>query len=139
MARQRRDPEREAFWRGALKRFDGSGLSVRAFCQRERLTESAFYAWRRTIAQRDGKRQQRGKPQRQTPGRPNFLPLRVTDRVSRHTAHETEPEASITIELAGGRLLRLPVSLPAVRLAELVCALESARSTPNSAEQEAHS
>jgi hypothetical protein len=87
MARQRRDPEREAFWRGALKRFDGSGLTVRAFCQRERLTESAFYAWRRTIAQRDGKRRQRG-----TPGRPNFLPLRVT--------HHAAPDSSIMIVLA---------------------------------------
>jgi hypothetical protein len=28
-------------------------LSVRAFCQRERLTESGFYAWRRTIGERD--------------------------------------------------------------------------------------
>jgi hypothetical protein len=49
----------------------------------------------------------------------------VTDRVSRHTAHETEPEASITIELAGGRVLRLPDSMNTERLAELVHALEA--------------
>jgi transposase-like protein len=112
MARQRRDPEREAFWRGALKRFDGSGLSVRAFCQRERLTESAFYAWRRTIAQRDGDRRQRG-----TPGRPSFLPLRVT--------HHAAPDSSISIELAGGRVLRLPDSTSPERLAALIHALEA--------------
>jgi hypothetical protein len=34
-------------------------------------------------------------------------------------------EASITIELAGGRLLRLPESISPARLAELVQALEA--------------
>jgi transposase-like protein len=112
MVRQRRDPEREAFWREALGRYAASGMSVRAFCQRERLTESAFYAWRRTIAQRDGDRRQRG-----TPGRPNFLPLRVT--------HHAAPDSSISIELAGGRVLRLPDSTSPERLAALIHALEA--------------
>ena len=48
-----RDAAKERFWRGALMRFAASRLSVRAFCRRESLAESAFYAWRRTIAERD--------------------------------------------------------------------------------------
>ena len=52
MARRQRDPAKEAFWRKALQRFVSSGLSVREFCKREQVTESAFYAWRRTIGQR---------------------------------------------------------------------------------------
>jgi hypothetical protein len=32
--------------------------------------------------------------------------------------------ACASIELRGGRVLRLPVSMPALRMAELVCALE---------------
>jgi hypothetical protein len=119
MARHWRDPKREAFWREVLKRFSASGLSVRAFCQRERLTESAFYAWRRTIAQRDGDRRQRGRPQRWTPGRPNFLPLRVT--------HHAAPDSSITLELAGGRVLRLPESTPIERLTRARARAVSAR------------
>jgi len=53
MANHLRDPEREAFWRAAVTRQAASGLSVRGFCRREGLAESNFYAWRRTLAQRD--------------------------------------------------------------------------------------
>ena len=52
MAKQQRDPAKEANWREVLGRHASSGLSVREFCKRERLTESQFYAWRRTISQR---------------------------------------------------------------------------------------
>ena len=48
-----RDLCKEKFWRDALQRFRGSGLTVRAFCKQSGLTEPSFYAWRRTIAQRD--------------------------------------------------------------------------------------
>ena len=44
MANKRRDAGKERFWREVLKRQAASGLSVRAFCRRESLTESAFYA-----------------------------------------------------------------------------------------------
>jgi len=55
MANHERDAAKERFWRDVLKRQAKSGLSVRAFCQRERLTESAFYAWRRTVAERNAR------------------------------------------------------------------------------------
>ncbi len=110
MANMQRDAGKEQFWRGVLKRQAASGLSVRAFCQRERLTESSFYAWRRTLAERDhdtaSKRQL-----------PVFLPVAVTDVPAGH--------AAIEIHLAGGRVLRLPELIPARRLAELVAALEA--------------
>jgi hypothetical protein len=53
MANHERDAKREAFWRGVFQRSAASGLTIRAFCEREQLTESAFFAWRRTIAERD--------------------------------------------------------------------------------------
>lgn len=53
MARSERDPQREQYWRDTLARFGTSGLSVREFCRREKLGEPLFYAWRRTIAERD--------------------------------------------------------------------------------------
>ena len=56
MAQHQRDSAKEASWRGALQRFISSGLSVREFCRREQLTESSFYAWRRSIGERDTKR-----------------------------------------------------------------------------------
>lgn len=109
MANHERDAKRDSFWRGVLKRHAVSGLTVRAFCQREQLTESAFFAWRRTIAERDAE----VKPAKQ----PAFLPV-VVDGNSRR-------EGAITIELAGGRVLRLPEATPTARLVEVVHALEA--------------
>lgn len=34
-----------AGWRGVLTRFGQSGLSVRAFCQREGFSTASFYRW----------------------------------------------------------------------------------------------
>src|SRR3972149_3908651 len=109
MANHERDAAKERFWRDVLKRQAKSGLSVRAFCQREQLTESAFYAWRRTVAERNG--------EVKSPRAPAFLPMMMTDRSAR--------ESLIELELAGGRILRLPESMPVGRLAELVQALEA--------------
>ena len=50
MANMRRDLAKERGWRATLKRQAASGLSVRGFCRREKLAESAFYAWRRIVA-----------------------------------------------------------------------------------------
>lgn len=105
MANVQRDAEKERRWRGVLSRQASSGLSVREFCKRDRLTESQFYAWRRTIAERDGE------------ASPSFVPVVVSD--------EPTSDASIAIELAGGRVLKLSASTPAAWLAELLLALEA--------------
>ncbi|MGH6796112.1 MAG: IS66 family insertion sequence element accessory protein TnpA [Methylocella sp.] len=108
MANHQRDSKREAFWRGVLKRYTASGLAIRAFCQREQLTESAFYVWRRTISQRGAE----AKRSRQ----PAFLPVLVDG----HHGHD----GAIVIELAGGRVLRLSEAISPARLADIVSALE---------------
>jgi hypothetical protein len=51
---------------------------------------------------------------------PAFVPVVVSDRSTRDT--------SLALEFSGGRVLRLPESIPAQRLAELVHALEAADS-----------
>ena len=53
MGRLARDADKEAFWRLAISEQRGSGLSVRAFCAREGLSENNFYAWRRQLSLRD--------------------------------------------------------------------------------------
>ena len=113
MANSIRDPNREKVWRQTLTRHAKSGLTVRQFCHREGLHESAFYFWRRTI-------QQRG-PKRCTRKQPAFVPLVLGDV---HTA------AGITLELRGGRFLRLSESFPVERLATLVRALEANEGRP---------
>ena len=48
-----RSAEREAFWRSEVARQAASGVSVRRFCKERGLSEPSFYAWRRTLQERD--------------------------------------------------------------------------------------
>lgn len=124
---QQRDPKKEAFWRSALGRFSNSGLSIRAFCQREKVTEPAFYAWRRVVQERDAEQgppvgpQEHRRPRRDRKRRtgPAFVPLLLRD------GRPEDRETGITVELRGGRVLRLPLTIVPERLAELVRAIES--------------
>ena len=106
MANNRRDPQREALWRRLLAKHASSGLSVQEFCRREKLAKSAFYAWRRTICERDSETTESGE----------FVPAVVLDR--------RQDDMSILLQLASGDTLKLPESITAERLAELVHALE---------------
>ncbi len=110
MANKQRDPAKEASWRELLNRFSTSGLSVREFCRREQVAESAFYAWRGTVAERDGTRKPTSKA-------PAFVPAVIN--------REPEHESPLVLKLTGNLELRLPPAIPAQRLAELVHALQS--------------
>lgn len=105
MAQSQRDVAKEAYWRKVLKQFLASSLSVREFCKREQLTESAFYAWRRTIGERDDNAQ------------PAFVPAVVTK--------EAASESSIAIELSGRCELRFSGAHDTEQLANLIIALQS--------------
>ena len=125
MANKTRDAAKERFWRDMFAWQSTSGLSVRAFCRREGLTESAFHAWRRTIGERDMESPKWAR--RRTLVTPGFLPARITNPVSmRDAATPPIPGAvatSITIEWTEGLVLRLPESTPVERIAELARAL----------------
>jgi hypothetical protein len=142
MAKQR-DAKREGFWRSVFDKHRRSGLSVRAFCRQEKISEPSFYAWRRTLQRRrrdpqeQKKRKQRGQEDkpgrvsavtRQTgPGihaRPAFLPVVVRDAQPDGGASVTG-DACVIVEVRGGRALRLPASISGNRLTELVRAVES--------------
>jgi hypothetical protein len=70
MANTQRDPKKEAFWRDAIRRQAGSGLSVRVFCRRHRLSEPSLYERRRTFQERDVRR---------SAAPPAFVPVIVRD------------------------------------------------------------
>ncbi|HMP06195.1 MAG TPA: hypothetical protein PJ982_07600, partial [Lacipirellulaceae bacterium] len=91
MANRERDAAKERRWRDLMERHAASGLSVREFCRRESLIESAFYAWRRTIGERDEASHARRRA-------PAFVPAVVT---------EEPPRApSVALELPDGGVLR---------------------------------
>jgi hypothetical protein len=68
---QQRSGNKEQFWRRMVEGWRRRGLSVRAFCARNGLAEPTFYAWRRTLAQRDAA------PQTTAPA---FLPAQAVAR-----------------------------------------------------------
>jgi hypothetical protein len=57
MARTR-SAENRLRWGEILKRQADSGLSIRAFCASEAVSEASFYAWRRKLRQRQTKDRQ---------------------------------------------------------------------------------
>jgi transposase len=54
MAARCRDTAKAERWRGILRQWRRSGLSVREFCDWQNLSEPSLYAWRRELAERDG-------------------------------------------------------------------------------------
>ena len=71
----RRDLQKERHWLGVIQRQEQSGESVRAFCRREAVTESAFYRWRRELQHRRVKHT----TDQQHRGAARFLPVEVSD------------------------------------------------------------
>ena len=49
--RERRfDRAKDAKWRGIMKKFAKSGLSIREFCRQNEISEPSFHSWKRTLA-----------------------------------------------------------------------------------------
>jgi hypothetical protein len=103
------DRAKEAWWRRALERFPRSGLSIRAFCAQQGITEHSFYRWRRVLAERDG----------QGSGAEPTLPLFVPVTV------EPEPAGSV-LEVVLPRGVRVCVrpGCDAALLAQVLTVLE---------------
>ena len=107
MARAQRDLELERTWRRHLQRQRAGGLSVREYCLDHHLTESAFYFWRRTIAERDRE------------AKPAFVPVVLADEPS------PTSDSPIEIRLANGRRLRVRSGCDRRLLADIVALLEA--------------
>jgi len=106
----RHRPKTVSHWQAVVADFASSGLAVAEFCRARGVCEQSFYSWRKRLSQ--GGALSAG---------PGFVPVVVQGR----GGGGSEPGAACaSIELRGGRVLRLPVSMPAARMAELVHALE---------------
>ncbi|MGA8762361.1 MAG: hypothetical protein WB562_05680 [Candidatus Sulfotelmatobacter sp.] len=46
---EQRKAARSEYWRERISQQERSGLSVHQFCEEQRLTEQAFYAWRKRL------------------------------------------------------------------------------------------
>src|SRR5262249_9754980 len=107
-----RDPRKEEHWRRLVERWRGSGLSVRAFCERHRLAVPPFYAWRR-------RRQQ---PARPPPGaRP---PAAVTSPPVHRRPPSPDERPPFDPISAGARCLPIPRGFDRAALRALLPVLE---------------
>jgi hypothetical protein len=97
--------KREAMWRRVVEGHTKSGMSIRAYCRKERVKEPAFYWWRAELARRDAVKPAAA-----------FVPVVVKAPV-------VAGLEGISIELRGGRLLRLP-AMAVAQVAELARAIE---------------
>jgi len=74
--------EAELRWREILQRHAGSGVSVRAFCASEGVSQPSFYAWRKKFRERknNGSRSQEARrPKDAADTGRMFVPLELLD------------------------------------------------------------
>lgn len=132
---RRCDPQKQRYWEAVMRRWEQGGKSVRAYCCQEGLRESAFYFWRRELAQRrppsDATSQPLPKAARTMPGASlpgrlspptrsvaSFLPVRVVEGRAAPVAN------SIEIILSNGRMVRVPPRFDQQTLADVLTVLE---------------
>ena len=99
---KRRDRRLERRWRRIIGEQKRSGLTIRQFCRRGKLRETAFYFWRRELQRRQVEDSTRRAEQEQRQNNaataaPAFVPVRVEGHVGSTAAGRIE------IELSGGR------------------------------------
>jgi len=110
---------KERFWRDMVQQWLDSGQSIRAFCRTRNLGEASFYAWRRTLAQRDqlGGQLLGGTGPARRGGRPPlFVPVQVSVATS----------APLEVVLEHGRVVRVPAGFDATTLRQLLVVLAEA-------------
>jgi hypothetical protein len=106
--KQRRS-SKERFWRRLVRQWRSSGLSIRDFCAERKLAEPTFYAWRRSIAQRDAEAVR-------------FVPVRVVPD-QKAVAAGDGPSSGLEL-VVGGRRLRIGPGFDAPTLQRLLAFLE---------------
>lgn len=126
--RRRRDPAKEKLWRGIIHRHQSSGLSVRAYCEREGLKDFNLLRWRRELNRRDREKttplpSSAVEGANEARGSPVFLPVRVVDA----DRFPSRPASPIEIVLNGGPTVRVPAGFDPRTLDEVLAVLGSRR------------
>jgi len=118
MAGGKVDNGKERFWRDVIQRWQRcrrSGQTVRAFCAEHGLLEASFYAWRRTIAERDEQGAQSRSVRDEPSAVPTFVPVHVTP---------TAVTPVLDVVVGGGRVIRVSPGFDAITLRHLLAVLE---------------
>src|SRR5581483_4425366 len=100
-----RDRRKEQQWRRWMREWRGSGLTVRAFCDLHGLAEPSFYAWRRTLEERQAEPVA-------------FVPVQVVGDVQPAAA------GALEVVLSNARTARVAPGFDAATLTRLLAVLE---------------
>ncbi len=147
---RRGDPQRRRYWEEVVRRWKEGGQSARDFCRAEGLRESAFYFWRRKLAQRGQHTCKRGTSRpvpdavkhaghdaRTAPAASrsstrvsprhsfatSFLPVQVVEPASQRPGVAESPHG-VEIVLAQGRTVRVQAGFDRQTLADVLAVLE---------------
>jgi len=108
--RNQRDGSKERFWRRMVRLWRRSDLTIRAFCQLHDLAEPSFYAWRRTLDDREATA-------------PAFVPVQLLD--DDPPLLPSAPAAGgLELLLADGRVLRIGPAFDGPTLVRLLAVLQ---------------
>jgi len=81
-----RDPAPREIWSGRMRRYTNSGLTVAAFCERERVSVPSFYYWRRKLETGDVAGGDTGRMSRvgraPVPQKRDFVPIAIRNSVA---------------------------------------------------------
>lgn len=109
-----RSRSKEQFWRRMVQQCQGSGVSVRAYCEEHGLSEPSFYAWRRILKERDA-------------AAVRFVPVEVTPEPAATTTMTNLSEGALELVLGTGRRLRVGPGFDGPTLQRLLAFLEEGR------------
>jgi transposase-like protein len=123
---KQRDRGKERLWRRLLQLWRRSGLTVRAFCAEHQINEPSFFAWRRTIADRDRQRAAArhdgaAADERPSTRRPTFVPLQIVP------APAANPARPFEVVLNDQRVVRVPAGFDPASLRQLLAVLQEQR------------
>lgn len=102
----------ESVWRERLGRFQDSGLTIKAFCEREGVSVSNFHAWKRRLGIGQAKTSSRRSAKGRRENQALFVPVSVMPGT-----------LDVRIELPGGAVVHVPFEADERVLA---CAIEAA-------------
>lgn len=125
--------DRAGHWRGVLDGQKQSGVTVRAFCRKQKIRESAFYYWRRRFSVEEAGRGKSGvsaastKPKRLAASKQStgLRRPKASDFFAPVTIVGQGDSGMLEIVLPGDIIVRAPVGTPADEIGQLVAAVRS--------------
>jgi hypothetical protein len=108
-----RDAQKERYWQDIVQRQERSGESIKAYCRRVGVTESAFYWWRRELSRRSVKHAVNEPAHKAA----RFLPVKV--------AGDNKADGGLELRLGTGCVLYLRSGFDRQALADVLAVLEA--------------